>query len=173
METENLFQADESVLYKAKKHLIIYIEDAIVHSFGCLLFLIVVFFLNGKGGVLGNAASLLSLMLVLIFYTSYFYAWTKDYFDAWHITDVHIVAVNQKSLLDREVSYMEYGRIQDVFFEKEGLLQTFFGYGRLKVQTAGASQEFVIDGVARVEEVAKKIIELRDGQAEKPKNVGI
>jgi uncharacterized membrane protein YdbT with pleckstrin-like domain len=101
-------------------------------------------------------------MFMLIFFTSFFYAWTKDYFDVWYITNAHIVAINQKSILDREISYMEYSRIQDVFFEKEGLLQTFFGYGRIKIQTAGSDQPFVIDAVRDVENLTRAIIELRD-----------
>jgi uncharacterized membrane protein YdbT with pleckstrin-like domain len=59
---------------------------------------------------------------------------------------------------------MEYNRIQDVFFEKEGFLQTFFGYGRLKVQTAGSDTLFMIENVRDVENVAEKILSLRSGK---------
>lgn len=163
METETLFQENEDVIYRAKKHFLVYLEDIVIHSFGCLVLMTGAYFLSERGGLVEGYISLLLCMLILIFFTSFFYAWTMNYFDAWHITTIHIVAVNQRGVLDREVSYMEYSRIQDVFFEKEGLLQTFFGYGRLKVQTAGMSQEFVVDNIANVELVAKKIIELRDG----------
>ena len=57
---------------------------------------------------------------------------------------------------------MELNRIQDVFFEKNGLLQTWLGYGELKVQSAGTEQEFVLNDVRNVEALAHKIMALRD-----------
>lgn len=162
METENLFQENEELILKARKHFLVYLEDIVIHAFGCIVLMTGIYFLSERGGLLEGYGVLLLLMFILIFFTSFFYAWTKSYFDAWHITNIHIVAINQRGMLDREISYMEYSRIQDVFFEKEGMLQTLFGFGRLKVQTAGKEQEFIIDSVRDVENVAKKIIELRD-----------
>lgn len=57
---------------------------------------------------------------------------------------------------------MELKRIQDVSFEKNGFLQTFFGYGTLKVQSAGTEQEFIINNVKDVEQTAHRIMDLRD-----------
>ena len=80
----------------------------------------------------------------------------------WYVTDRHIIAVNQKQIFEREESFMELNRIQDVFFEKNGLLSTLLNYGKLKVQSAGTEQEFVISDVRDVERVAHRIMELRD-----------
>ncbi len=173
MDTESLTTEGENVLQTARKHFLVYVEDVFIHGFGCLLLITGVYFLHDRGGIVEAYVSLLLCMFIFIFFTSFFYAWTKDYFDAWFLTDVHIIAINQKSILDREISYMEYSRIQDVFFEKEGLLQTFFGYGRLKVQTAGAEQEFVIESVRDVESIAKAIIELRDNTAHQKSVTGV
>ncbi|MBP6888445.1 MAG: PH domain-containing protein [Candidatus Pacebacteria bacterium] len=162
MEVEKLTADGEIVLHIARKHFLVYLEDVIIHGFGCLLLITGVYFLSDRGGIVEGYVSLLLCMFMLLFFTSFFYAWTKDYFDTWYVTDVHIVAVNQKSILDREISYMEYSRIQDVFFEKEGILQTFFGYGRIKIQTAGSDQPFAIEAVRDVENLTRAIIELRD-----------
>jgi hypothetical protein len=51
-------------------------------------------------------------------------------------------------------------------FEKNGFLETFFGYGKLRVENAGEEQETEMLYVTDVEEVAKKIMELRDGAKE-------
>ncbi len=161
MEVETLLQEGEEVIVKARKHFMVYVEDVFIHSAGCMLLIVVASFFVGRGG-LSEIITMLSFMFVILFYSSFFYAWTKNYFDVWHITNKHIIAVNQRGILDREVSYMEYNRIQDVFFEKEGLIGTFFGYGRLKVQTAGSDQSFVIENITKVEEVAEIIIRLRD-----------
>ena len=110
----------------------------------------------------GAYAGLILLMFVAIFWVSFFYAWTKNYFDVWYVTDRHIIAVDQKQIFERDESFMELVRIQDVSFEKNGFISTYFGYGKLKVQSAGAEQEFVIDNVHDVEAVSHRIMELRD-----------
>ena len=57
---------------------------------------------------------------------------------------------------------MELVRIQDVFFEKQGFIATLLGYGKLKVQSAGTDQEFIMEDVGDVEGCAHRIMELRD-----------
>lgn len=111
------------------------------------------------------------VMFVLIFWVSFFFAWTKDYFDIWYVTNEHIIAVNQREMFRRDEAFMELERIQDVVFEKEGVVATVLGYGRLKVQSAGTSQEFIMEHVRDVEEAAHRIMELRDGTQEKSKQV--
>jgi uncharacterized membrane protein YdbT with pleckstrin-like domain len=165
---ETFLANGEIIIEKIRKHWIVYVEDFLLHLFGCLIFSVSAFYLSWKGvlsfiGTTEKAyGSMVLLMFVLIFWTSYFFAWTKNYFDVWYVTDKHIVAVDQKQILEREEAYMELIRIQDVSFEKSGFFQTFFDYGVLKVQSAGEEQEFVIHSVHDVERVAHRILDLRD-----------
>jgi uncharacterized membrane protein YdbT with pleckstrin-like domain len=165
---ETFFEHGEIMVEKIRKHWVIYVEDFLVHLIGCLIFSVSAFYLSWKGSFSfidtteKAYGSMILLMFVLIFWTSYFFAWTKNYFDVWYVTDKHIIAIDQKQILEREEAYMELARIQDVSFEKSGLLQTFFGYGSLKVQSAGEEQEFIIKDVYDVEGVAHRILELRD-----------
>lgn len=151
-----------------RKHWIVYVGDALLHGFGGVLCIVVVHYALVARGffsfaqfTLSNVAMIL-VAVILLFWTSFFFAWTKNYFDVWFITDQHIVAVNQKELFEREESFMELVRIQDVFFEKDGPLATILGYGKLRVQSAGTEQEFVIENVYNVEEVTHTLISLRD-----------
>jgi uncharacterized membrane protein YdbT with pleckstrin-like domain len=100
---------------------------------------------------------------VLLSWVSFFASWTTNYFDVWYVTNRHIIAISQKELLNREEAFVEFRRIQDVSFEKEGILQTWLGYGKLKIQSAGTEQEFFLDCVCDVEANAHSIMELRDG----------
>lgn len=164
---EQLLQEGEVVNERVRKHWIVYVVTSFIHVFGCLFFLIGVYVLHNKGlfgSVSQEAAygSMVLLMFVIIFWISFFYAWTKDYFDMWYITNQHIIAINQKDILTREEAFMELGKIQDVSFEKDGFISTLFGYGRLKVQSAGIEQEFIMEDVHDVEEVAHTIMEIRD-----------
>ncbi len=168
MEQETLLKENEIILDKVRKHWIVYVEDFFLHAFGCILFAAIIFFflLVIKTPliteVVSSSVELILLAFILLFWTSFFYGWTKSYLDVWYVTNQHIIAINQKQLFERDEAFMELGRIQDVFFEKNSFLSTFLGYGRLKIQSAGTDQEFVIENVRNVEQAAHKIMELRD-----------
>lgn len=168
MERESFLKEGEVITEKVRKHFIVYIEDFILHSFGCCMFIgLAYFLLHSKYVPFLNENSGVSIAMalfgfVILFWTSFFYAWTKNYLDVWYVTNEHIIAVNQKQIFEREEAFMELSRIQDVFFEQKGILGTFLGYGQLKVQSAGTEQEFIIENVMNVEQVAHRIMELRD-----------
>lgn len=168
MKQDELLENGEVILEKVRKHWIVYIQDAVSHIFGCSMFILAASFLSSRGTFsfidsdTSTYTGMILIMFVIIFWTSFFYAWTKNYFDVWYITDKHIIAVNQKQMFEREEAFMELTRIQDVLFDKNGLLSTWLGYGKLRIQSAGEEQEFVIENVHDVEAVAHRIMGLRD-----------
>ena len=168
MEQDKLLEEGEVLLEGVRKHWIIYVQDSLSHLFGCILFIAFAMYLSFHRVIplldTDNKAyiSMILTFFVIIFWTSYFYFWTKNYFDVWYVTDRHIIAVNQKDMFERDQAFMELTKIQDVSFEKNGFIATFLGYGKLKVQTAGSDQQFVIEDVHDVEAVAHRIMELRD-----------
>jgi uncharacterized membrane protein YdbT with pleckstrin-like domain len=168
MGQESLFEKDEIVIEKIRKHFIVYVGDFLAHSFGGLFFMGLAYILTHVISVpffsqaLAAHVALVLIAIVILFWTSFFYSWTISYLDIWYVTNQHIIAINQKELFEREESFMELNRIQDVFFEKNSFLSTLLGYGKLKVQSAGTEQEFIIEGVRDVELAAHRIMELRD-----------
>ncbi len=169
LEQEHLFREGEVILEKVRKHFIIYLADFLLHLLGCILFFVLALYLASPGKLLSSFGeqisgygAILLTSFVLLFWISLFYSWTKNYFDVWYITNMHIVAVNQKEMFEREESFIELNRIQDVFFERDDFLGNILGYGKLRVQSAGTEQEFVMEKVRNVEFVAHRIIELRD-----------
>jgi hypothetical protein len=168
MEQDQLLEEGEVMIEDVRKHWIVYLEDILLHTFGCIVFIGVAIFLSLKGvfpflGADDKAyIAMILVFFVIVFWNSFFYFWTKNYFDVWYVTDRHIIAVNQKDMFEREQAFMELVKLQDVLFEKNGFLATFLGYGKLKVQTAGSDQEFVIEDVKDVEAVAHRIMGLRD-----------
>jgi uncharacterized membrane protein YdbT with pleckstrin-like domain len=165
---EQLLVEGEVITDAIRKHWIVYIADFFLHAFGCLVFLIAAYYLASTGtlvGYMGNGTqygAMILVVFVLIFWTSFFYSWTKEYFDVWYVTNMHIIAVNQKEMFTRDEAFMELGRIQDVLFEKNGFFSNILGFGQLRVQSAGTEQEFVIENIAEVEAVAHHIMDIRD-----------
>ncbi len=162
MEQEVLFSEGEEIIHEAHKHPIVYLADFVLHTFGCGMFSGLAIASTIFFGSLGASIAYVLIFFVILFWISFFYAWTKNYFDVWYVTNKRIIAVNQRDMLHREVDYMAYDRIQDVFFDKDGMLQTFFGYGTLRVENAGKEQETIMLSVKDVETVAHMIMDLRD-----------
>jgi uncharacterized membrane protein YdbT with pleckstrin-like domain len=153
----------EIILSEVRKHWIVYLEDIVFHGSALILFSgIAIFFSVQDMFISEGYIELIVLILALLTTVSFFASWTLNYFDVWHITSKHIVAVNQKDILNREEAYMEFSRIQDVFFEKEGILSVWLHYGALRIQSAGTEQQFVMRHVKEVEKVAHTIMDLRD-----------
>jgi uncharacterized membrane protein YdbT with pleckstrin-like domain len=164
---EELLEEGEMISWKIRKHWIVYVEDFFLHAAGCLIFIICAYYLATRGSFgwieTGSAyGAMILIMFVLIFWASFFFAWTKEYFDVWYLTNKHIIAINQKEMFTRDEAFMELTRIQDVFFEKNGFLSDILGYGQLRVQSAGTEQEFIIEYVRDVEATAHRIMDIRD-----------
>lgn len=80
----------------------------------------------------------------LIFIWLYvFLVWVDYYFDVWIITNERVVNIEQKGLFNREVSELQFERIQDITTVVDGLVQTFLNFGDVYVQTAAETERFV------------------------------
>ncbi len=111
---------------------------------------------------LGRFANILwafYFMWLMVLWVYGFVLWTEYYLDMWVVTDKKVIDANQKSLFSREVSTVEIEKIQDVTVDVDGLIATIFGYGTLKIQTAGDAREFVMTFVADAEACKQTILE--------------
>lgn len=168
LQKEELLDEGEEVIEAVRKHWIVYVFDFLSHAVGCAIFISAAIYLASHkklwfvAALYGDYGAMVLVFFVMLFWVSFFFVWTKNYFDVWYVTNQHIIAINQKDIFERDEAFMELTRIQDVFFEKSGVIATLLGYGHLKVQSAGTEQEFIIEDVADVEGCAHRIMELRD-----------
>ena len=72
-----------------------------------------------------------------------FLIWVDYYFDIWIITNERIVNIEQKGLFNREVSELQFSRIQDVTSVVDGFIPTILNFGDVYVQTAAEEERFV------------------------------
>ncbi len=86
--------------------------------------------------------------------------WVMYYLDMQIITNERVVDIDQGSLLNRTVSELHLGRIEDVTAEVNGVLETFLDYGDVYVQTAGTVERFKFDRVPNPAAVEKMILDL-------------
>lgn len=77
------------------------------------------------------------MLYYLIFLCSLFYVWMDYYLDITIITNQRILLIEQKGLFNRQVTSVPRDKIQDITVRKRGVLQTFFDFGDIQLQTAG------------------------------------
>ena len=86
--------------------------------------------------------------------------WVIYYLNYQVVTNERIVDIDQKNLLYHNTSELHLQSLQDVTVEVKGILPTFFNFGTVYIQTAGASRNFEFDNIPNPHAVAKLILEL-------------
>lgn len=105
----------------------------------------------------------LAASLYYLFITLFFFADLVGYhLDVWVVTDQRIVSMEQLGLFDRVVSQQPIQKVQDVTHEVKGQMPTLFGFGNVRVQTAGEEEHFVFEDVPHPDQVAKLILQTHE-----------
>jgi uncharacterized membrane protein YdbT with pleckstrin-like domain len=97
--------------------------------------------------------------------------WFNWYRDRYILTDERILNLQQKSLFSRAVIEAPYENIQDISYEVNGFWATIFGFGDVRVDTAGRKEGIVMEQVARPRKLKSKIVKIRDIVAEDKENL--
>lgn len=174
METIKI-DAGEKIVLKIRKHWIILLRDTIgTLVIGLLPFLIVPaviatipsLYLDAVGAAQIFAFS--SAFWLLIIWMSVFVIWTNYYLDIWIVTDKRIFNIEQVNLFNRNVATWAMNRVQEISVKNENVLQTFFNYGSIEIQTAGPSDEYAkIEGIPNPDLVRTEILK-QIGRADAP-----
>lgn len=81
-------------------------------------------------------------------------------FNVFVITNKRIIDIDQRGLFDRVFSESSYDKIQDISFRIKGVLQTFFHYGSVIIQTASSDANLELEGIkdpAKIQEIISEI----------------
>jgi len=111
----------------------------------------------------GNWATLILMgisLYYLFLWLVLFNNWVNHYLDIWVVTNQEIISVDQKGLFNHIVSRQPISRVQDVQAKSKGYAATFFHFGDVTVQTAGAKNNFIFQQIPNPYKVADKINDL-------------
>ena len=134
----------------------------LVIAFGLLLFLVPEL-ISGETADRANGFIILAafgvsvLALLFLFLATIIYRQNK-----WIITDDSITQVLQKGLFRRLTSELSMANIEDVSSEQLGIVATAFGFGLLKVETAGEASDFHFLYCPKPEKYAQIILHARE-----------
>jgi hypothetical protein len=101
----------------------------------------------------------ISLILFLFWYLvtfafilEQFISW---YFDIFIISNLRVIDIDVKNILDRSFKEAQIDRIQDISYKVAGVSQTLFNYGSVVIETAGENPEISFEKVSNPAKVLK------------------
>lgn len=108
--------------------------------------------------ILVLVGSLFYLSVTLFFYT-YFVSF---YLDLLIVTNDRLLHIQQQGLFARTISEVDLYKIQDITSTVDGAVASFFNYGNLLIQTAGALEKFMIPSIPHPEGLRQSILDLAE-----------
>lgn len=79
------------------------------------------------------------------------------YFNVYIVTNDRVVDIDWLSLLYKQLSSTQLEKIQDVTYNQGGILDSFFDFGNVLIQTAGNEPNFEFEAVPKPERVVRQI----------------
>jgi uncharacterized membrane protein YdbT with pleckstrin-like domain len=101
----------------------------------------------------------LAAIILSVFMLLYTYMATVIYKgNRWIVTSDSITQVSQVGLFRKQTSQLSLANLEDVTFEQNSFIQTMFGFGLLRVETAGERSKFAFQFCPNPSDYARKII---------------
>lgn len=155
-------EADEQIFIFTRRHVVAFLPTFAIVFFMTILGLVMIFFL-GIGNILsynqqlfiGSAFLLFMMLFTLIEFFDF-------YFDLHIVSDRRLVDIDQRKLFNRSVAELLLNDVQDVEANPKGILETFFDFGTVIIQTSGAKPNFEFDQIPHPKETAAMILDLSD-----------
>lgn len=104
----------------------------------------------------------LSALWYALWWYGVFYAITMYLLDVWIVTDHRVIDSEQHGFFNRTVAEIHLSKIQDISVSIRGLIPTFFDFGDLEVQSAGATEKFFFKQIPHPEIIKDLIMKAHD-----------
>lgn len=165
--------ADEQLLATVSRHpiglIIIYLEVLVgFAAVGLILFLLAPQFLGEDNTAALSAVLILGAVfaVVILGIVTQIYNQNKLI-----ITDQNVTQVYQRGLFSRQVSELSMANVEDVTAEQRGLLPHMFGYGELRIETAGEQNNFKFIFCPHPDTYGKIVLDARQQYTKKYSNI--
>ena len=79
------------------------------------------------------------------------------YFNVYIVTNKRIVDIDWYSLLYKKLASAQLEKIQDVNYKQSGLIESFFDFGDIHIQTAGTEPNFDFEHIPQPDRVVREI----------------
>ena len=172
-------EKDEKIIRIVRRHWIVLLGDLFILIFAVLVPVVLLFFLHllpiekifAFGGSTFAAGGFFLFAWLSIVWIMGWNIWTNYYLNILMITDKRIFDINQDGLFHRKSASFRIDRIQNVTVDQEGVIQTLFDFGGIRIETAGGIEDFVASYIAKPYEIKKLINEMQDVTLDKSQEV--
>lgn len=157
---------DEQVLCDARQHPFGIIAVYLLCLFGLVgAFFTVALFLPDYFGTSAQTYSVIALVSVIVgvflvvamVVATYVYKQSRL-----TVTNKNVIQVLQGGLFNRKISQISLANVEDVTSVQTGVLAQIFGFGTVKVETAGEQANFVFNYAPQPARIAKIILNAKD-----------
>jgi uncharacterized membrane protein YdbT with pleckstrin-like domain len=117
-----------------------------------------------------NFLTFLAILWFLILWMRSFHVFIDFYLDTWIITTKRVISIEQVGFFTRKIQSTRMDRIQDIMTDIDGIVQTVFNIGTIRIKSAGATDadEFIIRGVGNPRGIRERILQAHDKAIEMP-----
>lgn len=114
------------------------------------------------GGISRNFLVILMGIYYLVALTFIFTTWITFYYDIYILTKKEIIDITQRGFWERKISQLSLLRVQDVSSSIGGFLPTLFSYGDVLIETAGETENFLLESIPNPRNFSAKVLELHN-----------
>jgi uncharacterized membrane protein YdbT with pleckstrin-like domain len=86
------------------------------------------------------------------------------YFNVYIVTNKRVVDIDWYNLLYKKLASAQLEKIQDVNYLQGGLVESFFDYGSIHIQTAGTEPNFDFEHIPQPDHVVREINEILEAK---------
>lgn len=140
---------DETILVFTRRHWLILASPVVGGAVASVLPLAAVI-LGAKILVTYNLSGVFTLFWTLYIMTIWFFVFyriTMHALDTWIVTNERIVDILQIRLFTRKVSELHLESIQDISVNTTGVIESYFDFGNIEIQTGATAQRFSFEKV--------------------------
>ncbi len=156
----------EKIAYQGRRHYLTFIPYVFLTAIFAIIPLALLamsryffpdFSLEATGKIFLNLVTSIYYLFTCFFFYSCF---IDFYLDILIITNDRLIHIEQESLFARTVSEMDLRKLQDVTSEVTGILPSIFHFGTITIQSAGATDKFILRNVPNPNELRCIIMDM-------------
>lgn len=158
-------QPGEQVVCEIRRHPIGLIGTYVITGFLIVVAAVLAVLVPHYVTNVGSLSAILWGVFALITVVALLIAWVgaKVYWgNRWIVTSDSVTQVSQTTLFNTQSSQLSMGNIEDVTAEQNGIVAHMFGYGLLRVETAGERSKFVFTYCPNPNHYAQEILGARE-----------
>lgn len=162
----NVMSEGERIICEIKRHPFgifgIYIVSALLLTFAFVAAALAPHYITDmssqtKTGIFAGVLIFTAIVLLYVYIATTIYKG-----NAWVVTSDSLTQISQVALFRKQSSQLSLANLEDVTFDQNGLIPTMFGFGTLRVETAGERSKFVFPFCPNPGKCAREIIQAHD-----------